>query len=143
MRRRARFFFIICLVTWGCTPPRLLAQSHACSADQDVGNSFLASVRLAYSDVRSDSIGWQASDFPFATGEDIQLVTSGPTCSAAVSAINQQYAAWGTQVVVSEVWVVRIGTTGYVVTTNEGAAHGRRPWYYFDEQWVFKQVIQA
>jgi len=140
MSRFAKAALGIALTLSGCTPPSLAAQTVSCYTGLEA-DAFAALTRRKYAAVGADSIGWKANGFPFATGNAIQLVTDPAVCDSAVAAVNQLRSSWGMTGTIVKAFVVKIGISGYVVSTIEDAAGEFRPNYWFDSAWTLKQTI--
>ena len=121
-----------------CRPPPALGQTSACLTTEPRATSFLGSVRHWYGLVGADSSQWKANGFPFATGSAITLVTDTATCSLAVTAYNQASGRAGTARAVTQVYVAKVGSTGYVVTTTQGATGEWTSYLTFDKRWRSK-----
>jgi hypothetical protein len=124
----------------GSVPPAALGQSSACLTAEPHGSTFVGNLRSLYADSRIDSLRWKAEGFPFATGTAISLVTDHKTCTSAVKAFNQASQRANTPGAVSQVYVARIGSSGYVVMTPQETGPGE--WYsnyWFTTKWVLKQ----
>jgi hypothetical protein len=128
----------------GCVPPAALGQSSVCLTADPSGSTFIGNLRAYYADPRIDSLRWKAASFPFATDTAIRLVTDNKTCTSAVKAFNQASQRANTPGAVTQVYVARIGSTGYVVMSPQETGPGE--WYthfWFTSKWVLKQQIGA
>jgi hypothetical protein len=126
----------------GCVPPAALGQSSACLTADPRGSTFIGNLRALYADPRIDSLRWKAEGFPFATDTAIRLVTDNETCLSAVTAFNQASQRIGTPGAVTQVYVARVGSTGYVVMSPQETGPGE--WYtnyWFTPKWVLKQQM--
>ena len=126
----------------GCVPPAALGQSSACLTADARGSTLIGKLRALYSDPRIDSLRWKAAGFPFATDTAIRLVTDNRTCTSAVKAFNQASQRINTPGAVTQVYVARVGSTGYVVMSPQETGPGE--WYtnfWFTLKWVLKQQM--
>jgi hypothetical protein len=119
-------------------PPPVLGQSSPCLSAQPTAGNFIHSLRRHYAQIGADSTAWKANGTPYATGSAITLVTDSTTCASALDAYNTASGRAGTEDAATQVYVARIGTTGYVVTTTQGATGDWLTFYYFDNDWHFK-----
>ena len=121
-------------------PPAALGHSSAClTADP---GAFIGNLRAYYADPRIDSLRWKAAGFPFATDTAIRLVTNNRTCTSAVKAFNQASQRINTPGAVTQVYVARVGSTGYVAMSPQETGPGE--WYtefWFTLKWVLKQQM--
>lgn len=126
----------------GCVPPPVLGQSSACLTADPLGGSFIGSLQALYADPRIDSVKWKAQGFPFATGTAISLVTDSRICASAVKAFNQASQRANTPGAVTQVYVAKIGSGGYVVMSSQETGPGEwRSYYWFTTKWVLKQQM--
>jgi hypothetical protein len=132
----------IAMLALSCRPPAVIAQSSACLSADPLASSFVSSVRALYADPRIDSTKWKSSGFPFTTGAAISLVTDNKTCASAVKAFNQSSKRANTPQAVTQLYVARIGSTGYVVMFPQETGPGEwRTYYWFTTRWVLKQQM--
>lgn len=133
---------LVVIASVACRPPSALGQSGACLTAEPMRSGFLGSVRFIYEDPKIDSIKWKAAGFPFARGAAITIVTTNNTCKSAVAAFNKQSGRTGTPQAVTQVYVAKIGSTGYVVMTPQEGTNGEwQTHYWFNTKWVFKQEM--
>lgn len=142
-----RRFMNLSMLVWlqfaaSCAPTTALGQSNSCLTAVPDGTIFLGSLRRLYADPTIDSVKWKSAGFPFATGSAISLVTDNRICSAAVKAFNDASKLTGTPDAVSQVYVAKIGSTGYVVMTPQENPPGEwHTGYWFTTKWVLKQQL--
>ena len=124
----------LCATLLGSQAPGALSQSGACLTAEPRASAFIAGVRHMYSLAGADSLRWKAH-VPFASGSAIALVTDNATCVLAVAAYNKASGRAGTTYATTKVYVAKIGATGYVVTTTQGATGEWTSHYTFDKRW--------
>ena len=126
-----------------CRPPSALGQGGACLTSQTSADTFLSKLRKLYGRVGADSAQWKTAGFPFATGSAITLVSNSATCDSAVTAYNTAEGITGTQYAVSQLYVARIGTMGYVASPAQRLNSEWTTYVWFDNTWVFKQRMES
>jgi hypothetical protein len=132
----------VAILALSCRPPAAIALSSACLTADPLASSFVGSVRALYSDPRIDATKWLAAGFPYATGNSISLVTNSKTCESAVQAFNQASQRANTPQAVTQVYVAKIGSTGYVVMSSQETGPGEwRSYYWFTTKWILKQQM--
>jgi len=134
--------FALGTLLWTRQEP-LQGQTSPCLTAQPRAGNFIYGLRKQYSRVGADSIGWKANGIPYATGSAITLVSDSTTCAAALNAYNTTAASEGSTHTATQVYVARIGTSGYVVMTTQFAVGEWTVWYYFDNDWNLKTSVMG
>jgi hypothetical protein len=102
-------------------PHTSTAQTSSCRTAADTAGLLVGRLRIAFAKTVAPSA--------------ITLVTSSSTCDSAVAAYNQTRSAQ-----LSSVYVVALGSIGYVVVNPADTEGEYTLMYIYDPQWVFKQA---
>ena len=117
---------------------RLAGQVSSCLTAEPDASNYISVLLGSYTAFGADSTLWLAGGSPFSTDSAaITLVTDSSTCALAVAAYNVHYnLAGGTAV--PALFVVRVGTTGYVTIDPNDRAGEWIQATYWDSNWAFK-----
>jgi hypothetical protein len=119
------------LVLAACMPPKILGQGGPCLATgADTLSTEVLIARRQYSE--PDSAGSVNHGIPWARRNQIYAVNDSATCAQAVAAVNT---AKGNPNTVSQVYVISIGNSGFLVPDPVAAPDGRRSHWLFDSTW--------
>lgn len=124
-----------------CMPPSALGQSGSCLTDPQGEEGIVLEVRRIYA--TADSATLVSSGHPFASGSSVALATSSPTCDAAVAAYNRDTGLAGTPQAVTQLYVLLLGSSGFVVINPAEQAAGRAVFRVYLSDWQLKQTLQG
>jgi hypothetical protein len=118
------------IVLAACIPPSVLGQGSPCLATgPDTTSLVVFRARNNFSG--PDSAASVNAGMPWAQRDQIYAASDSATCAQAVAALN---AAADTNVV-SQVYAVKIGTSGFLVRYPVAGPDGRRTHWLFDSSW--------